>query len=71
MKIQKILNQNRRDFTAYFQCEHCDHVEIKKGYDDENFHKNVIPSMKCPRCGKKSPEDYRPLTTKYPEGYII
>lgn len=23
MKIKKILNQMRRDFTAIFECEHC------------------------------------------------
>ena len=44
------------------------------GYDDENFHVNVIPKMRCPKCGKTSEEcgvEYRPLTTKYPEGFQI
>ncbi len=71
MKIEKILTQNRRDFTAYFKCEHCDHTPILKGYDDSYFHNEVIPKMICERCGKQSPEDYRPLTTKYRDGEQI
>lgn len=69
MKIKKINNQIRRDFWADMECEHCGYIESNvSGYDDDNFHRNVIPRMKCPECGKTAPEDYRPLTTKYPEG---
>lgn len=25
MKIKEIISQNRRDFTAIYQCEHCGH----------------------------------------------
>jgi len=71
MKIKKITNQIRRDFWAIFVCEHCNHEEKKTGYDDTYFHHTVIPQMECPKCGKKSPENYRPLTTKYPEGFQI
>ena len=71
MKIDKILSQNRRDFTAVYVCEHCDHTKEGYGYDDANFHQNVIPAMKCEKCGKTADEDYRPLTTKYPEGLQI
>jgi transcription elongation factor Elf1 len=71
MKIQKIVSQHRRDFKAIYECEHCGHTEFKGGYDDKNFHENVIPSMKCEECGEKSDENYRPLTTKYPDGYQI
>lgn len=71
MKIDKILHQNRRDFTALYVCEHCGHKYEGSGYDDMFFHTHVIPDMPCPKCGKKSPENYRPLTTKYPEGYQI
>jgi predicted RNA-binding Zn-ribbon protein involved in translation (DUF1610 family) len=67
MKIERILNQNRRDFDAIYKCEHCGNEVKGYGYDDTNFHQNVIPNMKCPTCGKISPEDYRPLTTKYPD----
>jgi len=65
MKIKEIISQHRRDFTAIYECEHCGFTEKRGGYDDDNFHRNVIPEMKCEKCGKKSPEDYRPLTTKY------
>jgi len=72
MKIKKIVSQHRRDFYAIYECEHCGYVtEEKSGYDDTNFHHNVIPMMICPKCGKTAPTDYRPLTTKYPEGYQV
>jgi primosomal protein N' len=72
MKIQKITSQSRRDFWADMECEHCGHVEKHvSGYDDANFHQNVIPKMKCKECGKTSGEDYRPLATKYPAHQIV
>jgi len=72
MKIKQIKHQHRRDFIADFECEHCGHIETdKQGYDDENFHENVIPKMECLKCGKKADKNYRPLKTKYPEGYQI
>lgn len=67
MKIKTILSQSRRDFTAVYECEHCGHTEEGYGYDDSNFHHNVIPNMECGSCGKKAPENHRPLTTKYPD----
>ena len=71
MKIKEILYQHRRDFEAVYECEHCGTTFKGKGYDDANFHNNVIPAMICPTCGKKAPDNYRPLATKYPEGYQI
>jgi len=71
MKIKEIINQNRRDFTAIYECEHCGATEKRNGYDDANFHENAIPKMICPQCGKTAGENYRPLSTKYPEGYQI
>jgi primosomal protein N' len=74
MKIKEITYQHRRDFTAIYECEGCGHTVKGDGYDDANFHQNVIPAMRCHECGKTSAEcgaDYRPLTTKYPEGYQI
>jgi hypothetical protein len=66
MKIKRIINQDRRDFTAEYECEHCGHIEKSYGYDDDNFHRNVIPQMTCQACGQTAPEDYRPLAPKYP-----
>ena len=68
MKIQKILSQHRRDFTAIYECEHCGETHEGSGYDDTFFHQQVIPSRKCPNCGKAAPKYYRALTTKYPDG---
>jgi transcription elongation factor Elf1 len=71
MQIKKITSQNRRDFQAIYECEHCGHEESGYGYDDSNFHKNIIPNMECKQCGKKAESNYRPLTTKYPEGVQV
>ena len=75
MKINNIFNQYRRDFRADYKCENCGHIEYNKyGYDDTNFHENVIPNMKCKKCGI-SRNDLKIKTekviTKYPEGYQI
>ena len=71
MRIKTMLDQHRRDFTAIYECEHCGDECKKGGYDDANYHENVIPFMKCKVCGKMADETYRPLTTKYPDGLQI
>lgn len=71
MKIEKIINQYRRDFTAIFKCESCGHEVTKSGYDDSYFHNSVIPDMKCEKCGEKAPTDYRPLAPKYSDGAVV
>ena len=71
MKIKEIKSQSRRDFVAIYECEHCENELQGIGYDDKNFHENVIPNMKCSKCGKKAPDNYRGLTTKYPEGQVV
>ena len=65
MKIKTIESQTRRDFYAIYECEHCGNTRRGSGYDDDNFHRNVIPKMKCEKCGKVAPEDYRAMGTKY------
>lgn len=71
MKIKQIISQDRRDLIAIYICEHCGAEKEAIGYDDANFHQNVIPDMKCEKCGEKAPKDYRPLTTKYEEGETV
>lgn len=71
MKIKRIERQHRRDFTATYECEHCGFEKRGSGYDDRNFHDNVVPDMKCDQCGKKADESYRPLATKYPDGMQV
>lgn len=71
MKIKQITRQNRRDFYAVYECEHCSHTERGAGYDDANFHRNVIPEMECKECGKTASGDYRPLATKYPANVTV
>lgn len=72
MKIKTINSQHRRDFTATLECEHCgNEQELRSGYDDDNYHQNVIPALKCNKCGEKAPENYRPLKTKYESWDVI
>ena len=71
MRIKEILHQHRRDFRAIYECEHCGFIKEDSGYDDAYFHRTVIPDMECPQCGKKAGANYRPLTTKYPEGMQV
>lgn len=71
MRIKEILSQSRRDFRAIYECEHCGFEHEDYGYDDANFHENVIPNKVCKKCSKKAGEDYEPLATKYPEGYQV
>jgi rubrerythrin len=71
MQIKKILSQYRRDFSAVYICEHCNHEYECYGYDDSYFHENVIPEMSCPSCGKKASDEYIPRETKYPDSTVI
>lgn len=71
MKIKEITYQHRRDFRAIYECEHCGYTEKAGGYDDRNFHENVIPKMVCPNCGKTADENYRPLATKYKDWEVV
>jgi len=71
MKIKQIKSQHRRDFTAIYECEHCGFEHPGTGYDDANFHQNVIPKMTCLECGKSTGDDYRPMATKYPAGMVV
>lgn len=54
MRIKERLSQYRRDFTALYECEKCGWTKKGYGYDDANFHNNVIPKMKCESCGESS-----------------
>lgn len=71
MRIKEITYQNRRDFKAVFVCPYCGYEEEKWGYDDVNFHNNVIPNMECPKCGKIEKSDYIPNKPKYEEYEVI
>lgn len=59
----------RRDFSALMKCQGCGHEQEEKGcYDDENYHVNVVPTIKCGKCGKTAQElnaPLEPFTLKY------
>lgn len=71
MWIKEIKSQHRRDFQAVYECEHCGHTHEGRGYDDRNFHENVIPGMACGECGKTAGDTYRPLAPKYDESVTV
>lgn len=72
MKITKIYNRNRRDFTFDAKCEHCGHKAFgARGYDDDNFHNNVVPKMECPSCDKTSSEVGERPTPRYPRDLTV
>lgn len=58
MFIQKVINHHRNDFSAIMECEHCQSEhKLITGYNDDNYHQNVIPAMKCKSCGKNRAGD--------------
>jgi hypothetical protein len=70
MKITKTYNWNRRDFCFDSECEHCGHKETNhSGYDDSNYYQNVVPDMKCDKCGESSntKESNAPKTVVVPK----
>ena len=55
MKLTKTYGWLRRDFSYDAICEHCGNEEKNiSGYDDTNYYENVIPGMKCKKCGESS-----------------
>lgn len=53
MRILKITSQHRNDFSADLVCEECGHEQkLTTGYDDANYHDNVLPAMPCGSCNK-------------------
>ena len=72
MKIKRIIRKSITcDFTAEYECEHCDYTVEASGYDGANFHNNVIPNKRCPECGKTASGGYEPMEPKYPAGMIL
>lgn len=69
MKITTIDTQSRRDLYGKMTCEGCGHEQKFVGYDDDNYHRNVVPNVPCKSCGKSSKDLGAvsvPLTPKYP-----
>lgn len=75
MKLIEITSQSRRDFYGNYKCEHCNYIETNvSGYDDDYFHSNVAPNIKCKSCGESTISkggEIQKIQTKYPEGFQI
>ena len=69
MRIKQITDRSRRDFNAIYECESCGATRKGYGYDDANFHRNVIPAMKCERCGESS--NVQTSTATIPAGVVL
>lgn len=55
MKITNIYQWSRRDFNYDAKCEGCGNEQKHSGgYDDANYYDNVIPAMKCRKCGEST-----------------
>ena len=55
MKIREITFQLGNDFHANLECEHCPSTQsLDGGYNDDYFHKKVVPAITCKACGKNS-----------------
>lgn len=52
MFIKEITTQIRHDLFFIAKCEHCGHEHKTGGYDDDYFHRVVMPKKHCPECGK-------------------
>lgn len=71
MRIKKVFYRHVRDFIAICECENCGDERVEHGYDQENFHENVIPKMICLHCNNRRHDDYVPSETKYEEFEVI
>ena len=69
MRIKTITSTSRRDFTAIYECEGCGATVKGYGYDDANFHQNVIPAMVCASCGESS--GVQSSAAKIPAGVVL
>jgi len=74
MRLIEITYQSRRDFEGNYKCENCGNIDKYRGYDDRNYHDNVMPEIRCPKCKQSTnslglPHQY--VATKYPEGFQI
>jgi len=69
MRIQTIETRSRRDFHAIYICEHCGVTDRGGGYDDANFHENVIPNMTCRSCKKSS--GHQASVATIPAGVVL
>lgn len=60
MRIERITWQHHNDYVADMVCEHCAAKDVDKcGYNDANYHNNVIPRFYCQSCGKNRAGDMK------------
>ena len=69
MKLIEKTDQMRRDCWITIKCESCGEIEKDvSAYDDRDFWDNVLPDMKCEKCGKSTFDmglNKQPVATRY------
>lgn len=64
MFIKQITSCYGRDIYGIFRCEACNKEQkMGAGYDDDNYHNNVVPKIKCNSCNE-SRESFLAKTIK-------
>lgn len=58
MKIKTVLNQDHKDLTVIYVCEHCHNAKQGVGFDDPYFMSHVVPEIPCNYCGKTSHDSH-------------
>ena len=74
MILQEKKSQIRRDFTGVYKCQKCGNIQEGGGYDDDYYHNNVIPKMKCNKCGESTNSlglENQRMATKYAEHEVV
>lgn len=58
MKLIAVTQQIKNLFSGILQCEFCNnHQPLVSGVDDEHYHDNVIPEIRCQKCRQKTNPD--------------
>lgn len=70
MRIKEITDRLSNDIFGILECEHCGATRKFTGYDDENYHKNVLPSFCCNKCGRNRLGE-RPNASKYRKKPVV
>ncbi len=73
IEVDGTRQQYRRNFKAIYKCEGCGATRGYVGYDDFNFHNNVVPNVACDACGESTNSlGLKPVDkTVIPEGVVV
>lgn len=69
MRIFEVIERwHLNDYSAIMKCEFCGSYQTDpNGYDDLNYHNNVIPIIECLTCKKSSTGSPK----SFPKGVLV